>query len=110
MYWTALMLNERSALDHDPARPDDFLEATNKHYSPVLPALTSTSTGIFHLAYLSGRGRSHTQVVPDVHLSTQSPDFNDALAQKVIGFPLQTLLHPGLDVIVFIPDPQLDAI
>lgn len=52
----------------------------------------------------------HTQVVPDVHLSAQSSDLNDALTQKVIGLPLQTLLHTRLDVIVFIPNPQLDTV
>lgn len=66
---------------------------TNYNYT-LLPARTSTLTGIIHLAYLSGRGLFHTQVVPDVHLSTQSPDLNDALAQKVIRLPLQALLHP----------------
>lgn len=66
--------------------------------------------GTFHLTHLSGCGLFPTQVVPDVHLSTESSDLNDALTQKVIGLPLQALLHPWLDVIIFIPDPQLDAI
>lgn len=46
------------------------------------------------LDYVSRCRLFHTQVVPDVHLSTQSSDLNDALTQKVIRLPLQTLLHP----------------
>lgn len=34
-----------------------------------------------------------TQVVPDVHFSAQRSDFDDALAQEIVRFPLQTLLH-----------------
>lgn len=51
-----------------------------------------------------------TQVVPDVHLSTQRPDFDDTLAQEVIRLPLETLLHPRLDVVVLVPYAHFDPV
>ena len=51
-----------------------------------------------------------TQVVPDVHLSAEGPDLDDALAQEVIRLPLQTLLHAGLDVIVLVPHTHFDPV
>lgn len=51
-----------------------------------------------------------TQVVPDIHLSAQRSDLNDALTQEVIRLSLQTLLYPRLDVIVFVPDTHLDSV
>lgn len=51
-----------------------------------------------------------TQVVPDVHFSTQRSNFDDTLTQEIIRLPLQTLLHSGLDVIVFVPNPNFDAV
>lgn len=59
------------------------------------------------------RPRSHsvlTQVVPDVHFSAQRSDFNDALAQEIIRFPLQSLLHPRLDVVILIPHTHFDSV
>lgn len=53
---------------------------------------------------------TRTQVVPDVHLPAQRPDLDDALTQEVVRLPLQPLLHPGLDVVVLVPDAQLDAV
>ncbi|TNN72095.1 hypothetical protein EYF80_017672 [Liparis tanakae] len=38
------------------------------------------------------------------------PDLDDALAQEVVRLSLQTLLHSGLDVVVLVPDAQLDAV
>ena len=52
----------------------------------------------------------HTQVVPDVHLSAQSSDLDDALAQEVVRLSLQALLYSWLDVIVFVPNSQLDTV
>lgn len=51
-----------------------------------------------------------TQIVPDVHLSTQSSDLDDGLAKKVIGLPLEFLLHTRLNVVVLIPHTHLDAV
>lgn len=51
-----------------------------------------------------------TQVVPHVHLSTQSADLDDGLPEEVVGLPLELLLHARLDVIVLIPHSYLDAI
>lgn len=55
-------------------------------------------------------GETPTQVVPDVHFSAQRSHFNDALAQEIIRFPLQTLLHLGLDVVVLVPDAHFDSV
>lgn len=56
------------------------------------------------------RGQPVTEVVPDVHLPAQGPDLDDGLAQEVIGLPLEALLDAGLDVIVFVPDADFDAV
>lgn len=55
-------------------------------------------------------GQPVTEVVPDVHLPAQGPDLNDCLAQKVVGLPLEALLDTGLNVVIFIPDADLDAV
>jgi len=55
-------------------------------------------------------GQPVTEVVPDVHLPAQGPDLDDRLAQEVIRLPLEALLDAGLDVIVFVPDADLDAV
>lgn len=51
-----------------------------------------------------------TQIVPDIHFSTQRPHLNDCLTQEVIRFPLEALFYPRLDVIIFIPHPNLNSI
>lgn len=51
-----------------------------------------------------------TQVVPNVHLPAQSPDFNDGLAQEVIALTFEPLLHARLDVVVLVPHTNLDAV
>lgn len=62
--------------------------------TPKSPTATGLSKDFFKLI---GKGsntrKTLTQVVPDVHFSAQRPDFDDALAQEIIRFPLQTLLH-----------------
>ena len=42
-----------------------------------------------HLAVNTGL----TEVVPDVHLSTEGSHLDDGLTQEVIGLPLKLLLH-----------------
>lgn len=51
-----------------------------------------------------------TQIVPDIHFSAQSADLDDSLTEEVIGLPLELLLHPGLDVVILIPNTHLDAV
>lgn len=51
-----------------------------------------------------------TQVVPDIHLATQGPNFNDGLAKEIIGLSLEPLLYSGLDVIILIPHTHLNAV
>lgn len=51
-----------------------------------------------------------TQVVPHVHLSAQSSDFDDALAQEIIRFPFETLFHPRLDIVILIPHTHFDSV
>lgn len=55
-------------------------------------------------------GQPVTEVVPDVHLPAQGPDLNDRLAQEIVRLPLEALLDTGLDVIIFVPDTDLDAV
>lgn len=89
-----------------------FCNTRNK-YSVVVSQIITILYYFIYTLSVQMKGliwRFPTQVVPDVHLSTQSSDLDDALTQEVVGLPLQALLHPWLDVIVFIPDPQLDAI
>lgn len=51
-----------------------------------------------------------TQIVPDIHLSTECPNLNDGLTKEIIRLSLQSLFHSGFDVIVLIPHTYLDAI
>lgn len=51
-----------------------------------------------------------TQVVPDVHLSAQSPHFNDGLTQEVVALAFEPLLDPRFDVVVFVPHADLDSV
>lgn len=51
-----------------------------------------------------------TQVVPHVHLPTESAHLNDGLPQEVIGLSLELLFDPGLDVVILIPNPHFDAV
>ena len=55
-------------------------------------------------------GQVITKVVPDVHLPAQGPDLDDRLAQEVIRLPLEALLDAGLDVVIFVPDADLDPV
>lgn len=55
-------------------------------------------------------GQPVTEVVPDVHLPAQGPDLDDRLAQEIVRLPLEALLDTGLDVIIFVPDTDLDAV
>lgn len=51
-----------------------------------------------------------TQVVPNVHLPAQSADFNDCLTQEVIALTFEPLFHTRLDVVIFVPHANLDAV
>lgn len=51
-----------------------------------------------------------TQIVPDIHLSTECPNLNDGLTKEIIRLSLQSLFHSGFDVIILIPHTYLDAI
>lgn len=51
-----------------------------------------------------------TQIVPDIHLSTQSADLDNSLAQEVIGLSFELLLYSRLDVVIFIPHTHLDPV
>lgn len=51
-----------------------------------------------------------TQIVPDIHLSAQSADLDNSLAQEVIGLSFELLLYSRLDIIIFIPDAHLDPV
>lgn len=51
-----------------------------------------------------------TQIVPDIHLSTQSADLDDSLTKEVVGLPLELLLHARLNVVILIPHTHLDAV
>lgn len=51
-----------------------------------------------------------TQIVPDIHLSAQSADLNNSLAQEVIRLSLELLLYSRLDIIIFIPHTHLDPV
>lgn len=51
-----------------------------------------------------------TQIVPDIHLSAQSADLDNSLAQEVIGLSFELLLYSRLDIIIFIPHAHLDPV
>lgn len=51
-----------------------------------------------------------TEIVPDVHLSAERADLDDGLAQEIVRFTFEMLLHPRLDVIVLVPHAHLDAV
>lgn len=51
-----------------------------------------------------------TQIIPDIHLSTQRSNFNDSLAKEIIRLSLQPLLYSGFDVIILIPHTYLNSI
>lgn len=50
------------------------------------------------------------QVVPNVHFTGQSSNFDYGLAQEVIGFASQFLPQFGLEVVVFIPHSHFYSI
>lgn len=51
-----------------------------------------------------------TEIVPDVHLSAERADLDDGLAQEIVRFTFEMLLHPRLDVVVLVPHAHLDAV
>lgn len=51
-----------------------------------------------------------TEIVPDVHLSAECADLDDGLAQEIVRFTFEMLLHPRLDVVVLVPHAHLDAV
>lgn len=51
-----------------------------------------------------------TQVVPNVHLAAQSPDFDDGLTQEVVTLTFKPLFHAWLDVVILVPHAYLDAV
>lgn len=54
--------------------------------------------------------RQHTQIVPNIHLSAERANLDDGLAQEVVGLALEVLLHPWLDVVIFIPNAHLYSV
>ena len=48
--------------------------------------------------------------LPDVHLSGQRPHLDDGLAQEVVALPGELLPQSGLQVVVLVPDPDLDPV
>ena len=49
-------------------------------------------------------------MIPDVHLTRQGSDLNDGLPQEVVTLPGQLLPEPRLEVVVLVPDPDLDPV
>lgn len=78
--------------------------------SVMLPPLRIYYTVFFMMSIKKRQESQLTQVIPDIHFSAQRSDFNDALSQEIVRFPLQTLLHSGLDVIIFIPHSHFDSV
>lgn len=58
----------------------------------------------------TGKDGTLTQVVPDVHFSAQRSNFNDALAEEIVRFPFETLLHSRLDVVILIPHTHFNSV
>ena len=57
-----------------------------------------------------GAVRPLLEVVPHVHLPGQGPHLDDRLPEEVVALPRQLLPQPRLQVIVLVPDPDLDAV
>lgn len=58
----------------------------------------------------AGLVRPFLQIVPNVHLAGESANLDDGLAQEVIRFSGELLSQLGLEVVVFVPNANLDAI
>ena len=57
-----------------------------------------------------GAVRPFLQVIPDVHLAGERPHLDDGLTEEVVALPGQLLPQPGLQVVVLVPDPDLDPV
>ena len=57
-----------------------------------------------------GSVRPLLEVVPHVHLPGQGPHLDDRLPEKVVALPRQLLPQPRLQVVILVPDPDLDAV
>ena len=57
-----------------------------------------------------GSVRPLLEVVPHVHLAGQGPHLDDRLPEKVVALPRQLLPQPRLQVVILVPDPDLDAV
>ena len=57
-----------------------------------------------------GPVRPLLEVVPHVHLPGQRAHLNDRLPEEVVTLPGQLLPQPRLEVVVLVPDPDLDAV
>ena len=49
-------------------------------------------------------------MVPHVHLAGQRPHLDDRLAEEVVALPGELLPQSGLQVVVLVPDPDLDPV
>ena len=61
----------------------------------------------------AGNGRlvgALLEVVPHVHLARERPHLDDGLAEEVVALPRQLLPQPRLQVVILVPDPDLDAV
>ena len=50
------------------------------------------------------------EVVPHVHLARERAHLDDGLAEEVVALPRQLLPQPRLQVVILVPDPDLDAV
>ena len=57
-----------------------------------------------------GSVRPLLEVVPHVHLAGQRPHLDDRLPEKVVALPRQLLPQPRLQVVILVPDPDLDTV
>ena len=50
------------------------------------------------------------EIVPHVHFARERSHLDDCLAEKVVALPRQLLPQLRLEVVVFVPDANLDAV
>ena len=61
----------------------------------------------------AGHGRlvgALLEVVPHVHLAGKRAHLDDGLSEEVVALPRQLLPQPRLQVVILVPDPDLDAV
>lgn len=87
----------------------------DKHFNYLVLVLLSLCDLLLHSSVSNSPSpfilsRKLTQVVPNVHLPAQSPDFDDGLSQEVITLTFEPLFDTRLDVVVLVPHSNLDAV